>query len=184
MKWAFTRFLIQKYSHTQKSVERNSVKIVFISIPAPHFHLFIPRVSRFCHHAEKKFCLTINVGMQSHFPSSLWAQLSSSVHRIHAQSVVFWQYRLPDIPAFQSFSVATQRYITQSWHLTYFCFICMNLQKVENPIIFHFNQENIFFMTFAAQKCQTNKQWSGQSVVVSLVDHQGLTNIPLLRTAG
>lgn len=65
-----------------------------------------------------------------------------------------------------------------------FLFSLYEFAKVENPIIFHFNLENIFFMTFATQKCQTNKQWSDQSVVLSLVDYQGLTNIPLLKTAG
>lgn len=127
MKWAFTRFLTQKYSHTQKSVERNSVKIVFIIIPAPNFHLFIPRVSGFCHYAEKKFCFKNKCGCGISFPLLF---LSTAVILSAQDScTILWCFDNTGFLTFQSFSGATQKYITQSWHLTYFCFLRMNLQK-------------------------------------------------------
>ena len=56
-----------------------------INISIPHFHFSIPE-SRFCHHADKNSWLTVSLGKQSHFLSSVRVQSSFLVCGIHSQS--------------------------------------------------------------------------------------------------
>lgn len=133
-----------------------------INISAPHYH-FLSLESRSCHHANKNFCLTINLGKQSPFPSPRWVQLSFLVYVIHSQS-----YGDFDETGF----LILQCSYPSAWLLKdcnkpnlafdWFPFSFHEFAEVEIPIIFDFDQQNVFFFslgTLTRHKCQRSKQW-------------------------
>ena len=73
-----------------------------INISIPHFHFSIPE-SRFCHHADKNSWLTISLGKQSHFLSSLRVQSSflfyGFIHTIFGilTTQASWHYSTPTL---------------------------------------------------------------------------------------